>query len=238
MEAAAQCATQCDGCGKELPVLNTNPKYYGDPVDGVSVEIAPEVVVNVCATTRYSMRWHSVESVMNPRLPCIRKAWEKARACAGCGEIDFHNPFEGICDDCTRALARAKDLDADAPRLHSLDTSLIASHYPDREVPAAELLKLIADVAAAKGPRSRDGSFGIVLGARRRSAHSGMPSVELDDDQVKAVEALGAAIKAFADGMYHQGRKDGRNLLGQLMTGESSISDFEETHKRWQEEEE
>jgi hypothetical protein len=65
-----------------------------------------------------------------------------------------------------------------------------------------------------------------------------MPRIELDDEQRAAVEELGAALRGFADTMYYQGRRDGRNLLGGLASGEYSIRDFEEKAKRWTDEEE
>lgn len=225
--------TTCDGCGVKLQYINDGPSIY-DPPDGVTVEIAPETIATVCSTKRYTLHWKTTESSYNPKLPCIRKAWEKARACPGCGEET--NPFEGLCGGCQDILARARQTVGDKPKNYSLDTSLVSTHYPGDD--AHELLSTICDVAAAKGMRRRGVLWGQVLGGKRREAHSGMPSVELDDDQRVAVEALGAAIKRFADARYHQGRKDGRDLLGQLASGEASISDFEEQHTRWRVEEE
>lgn len=231
--------TTCDGCGKTLTRINSG-EIYGPGPDGVTVEIAPDHVITVCAVNRFvAMTFRTTESTSNPKMPCLRRAWEKASVCPGCGANDA-NPFEGLCDACATLLARARTTLADEARPHCLDRYLVSSVYPSDDAGAAAdaLLELIVDVAAATGPRRRrDRGRGRVLTTDRSRAssggHTGMPTVELDDGQAKAVVALGAAIRKLTDAMYAQGRKDGRDLLGTLARGELSVNDFNERVEKW-----
>lgn len=229
--------TTCDGCGKALKHINSG-EIYGPGPDGVTVEIAPDHVITVCAINRYvSATFHTKDSTSNPKVPCVRRAWEKASVCPGCG-THVGTPFEGLCDGCATLLTRAKTTLADEARPHCLDRNLVSSVYPsgDASKAADALLELIVDVAAATGPRRRrDRGRGRVLTTdrSRTSGHTGMPTVELDDGQVKAVVALGAAIRKLADAMYAQGRKDGRDLLGTLARGEMSVHDLNERVETW-----
>jgi hypothetical protein len=242
----------CDGCGKPF---EQRDGYSGWRDVSADVEVAPEVQVTVCGSTRYNKFYYAGEFEYAPKLPCLRKAFEAKNVCPGCGEEDTgRGPYDVVCPDCRDALARSKEIVGDRPSNYCLDVSLITEHYPessphrwpkDKPTPrecADELLDIIVRIAAAQGPRHTGETttygFGAVLGTGRTSAHSGMPRIELDDEQRAAVEELGAALRGFADTMYYQGRRDGRNLLGGLASGEYSIRDFEEKAKRWTDEEE
>jgi len=240
----------CEGCGKPFERAygyNTRPIV-------ASVEIAPDVTVNVCGSTHNNALYYRPMDGYAPKLSCLRKAFETHSACPGCGTEHSRGergPYDAVCDNCRDTLIRARDTLGDKPGSYCLDTSLITEQYPsDRasECPDGaptpsqcvdELLDTIVRIAAANGPRhsGRDVEWGAVLGADHRSAHSGMPRVELDDGQRVAVEELGSAIRKLTQAMYHQGRRAGRNLLGGLATGEYTIREFEERQKYWSDEE-
>ena len=235
---------KCDGCSKELEHVDSHPDYCRSP-DGVRVELAPDAKVVVCATSRYpNMTFHSVEATVNPRLPCIRKAWEKAHVCPGCGECNHHNPFEGLCNDCADALARAKETLGDRPAAYCLDTSLVSSVYlgrDDKEDVIGTLLDGLTRIASARGPRSRgkDVGWGKTLtgDGKHHKAHTGMLRIELDNDQREALEQVTGQIRALVDTSYLCGRKAGRDLLGNLADGTYSIAEFSDQHARHTKEE-
>ncbi len=246
--AKAKTQVKCDGCNAPLQHVDMGPAFTSP--NGVRVQIAPKTTVTVCATMRYSgLTFREKESTANPKLPCIRKAWEKAQACPGCGTIV--NPFEGLCSACRDRLSRAQEMLGDRPTNYALDVSLVSGVYPEslhqngKELSprwrADELLTLITRAIASAGPRRMQltSGYGRVLGDTgcRATAHGGMPSIELDDGQKAAVQSLGAAIRAFADAMYHQGRRAGRDLLGGIAAGKLSIDDFSERIQRWDAEE-
>lgn len=245
----------CDGCDKQFE-MGPN-QYSGDKEDiAAEIEIAPDVIVTVCGSTKNNYHYYRHETRYAPRVGCLRKAFEKKNACPGCGDEreGGEGAFSPVCGDCADHIERAKTVLGDRPSMYSLNTSLIASHYPASssydygkgQTPsdfADKLLSLIARCAAAKGPRKGPdddlhGHHGVPLPREGRGGSFGRVAVELDEAQHAAVEELGAAIKTFTDAMYHQGRRDGRDLLGGLASGAVSISDFADKHQSWNEEEE
>jgi hypothetical protein len=239
----------CEGCGKNFELTK---KRYSSGYEDLSaqIEIAPDVFVTVCGSTKNNAYWrHDTEYA--PRIGCLRKAYERKALCPGCGTPRGYGEgaFSPVCADCDELIQRAKTTLGDRPTTYSLHVNLVSSVWPESlgygndESPrdfAKNLLDTIARIAQCTGPRKGPdeltSSRGICLGGGK-SSH-GQVAVQLDDKQRAAVEALGAAVKTFADAMYRQGRKDGRDLLTGLATGAVSISDFADKHQSWNEEEE
>jgi hypothetical protein len=239
----------CDGCGKAFELDGSSD--YDDYIEA-TIEIAPNVIANVCGSTKYNSDYHKHDTRYPPKISCLRKAFETKNVCPGCGEArqSGDGPFGSVCSNCSGLIDRAKATADDRYLTYSLHTNLISTVWPDSSVDegnaprdaAEKLLDTIARIAQAKGPRKgpdelHDGR-GIRLPPKRTNTGGGKVSIQLDESQRKAVEALGAAIKAFAMAMYNQGRRAGRDLLGSLASGQVTIDDFETKHQRWVDEEE
>lgn len=242
----------CDGCGKNFEI--DRGSYSKDKAIAAKIEIAPDVYVRVCGSSKYNSDYWRHDTQYTPKIGCLRKAFEAKNVCPGCGDERERGEgaFSGICGGCMELIDRAKTTLGDRPTTYSLHTDLISSTWPDSSTwtygkdttPrdfSKKLLNVIARIAQSTGPRKGPDDYphghGVRL-PRTRGSDYGDVAIQLDEKQRAAVEELGAAIKAFADAMYNQGRRAGRDLLGGLATGKVSIRDFEEKHKTWSEEEE
>ena len=55
-----------------------------------------------------------------------------------------------------------------------------------------------------------------------------MPAIQLDPNQVKALEELGEVIAALMKEQQLDGFRDGENVIQRLASGEVTVAEFEE----------
>ena len=192
--------------------------------------------VRVCAGRRGSLSY----SDPYPKKSCATKARAKLALCPGC---DAENTTPGrICFDCQELLNRYQGLGDNEVEGYTLDDSLIGPYLGtcdadgERQEPARDLLKLLCQIAAPEGLRRwarggfPDWARGGVLGSA--SPTSDDPSVELDEGQKEAMVRIGAVLKTFAKQQRLEGFRSGGGVLQQLISGESSISDYNDIQLR------
>ena len=229
----------CDGCGKAFE----QHRGYNNRKRDVCAKIKIGEHTKVCGSSR-SNRYYSADSyTFGPQMSCLRKAFEKANACPGCGETDgqhtyrCRSPFSGLCSTCAEQLARANTMLTDELENYSLDETLVTSFYVDG---ARELLDALTRIAAATGPRRRGQRFGSCLydsKDRFKRATGGMPSIEMDNGQKEALLEVAGLVKKLVDTAYLKGRRAGRDVLGNLADGTYSIEEFMDRQSRQAEEE-
>jgi hypothetical protein len=241
--------SKCQGCGKPFRQVKQSYTVGTKPL-ATDVEIAPDVIVRVCGSERNN-DYYADGGDYAPRVGCLRKAFEKAAVCPACGNERRYGrgAFSKACGTCLEKISRA-DKEGAPPKRYALNFHLISpSRYPssarvfgDRTPSdvARELLQTVARVAAASGPRRGPDDLESCHGIDLPKSHyspSAAAAVELDEHQRDAVVRLGELITEMADAMYMQGRKDGRDLLGRLASGDVSIREFEDRHEAWKDEE-
>lgn len=217
-------AATCAGCGKAL----------GHATALIQVGTRK---VQVCGLNRGGGRW----SERSPKSACAEKARKKAALCPGC---DTEGVSPGtICWSCRELIDRYRGGD-DAPTGYLLDVQLLGPYLSagwNEEEPAHDLLVALCQLAAPKGLR-RWASGGCpdwareIVGSTYRprfgDGHTGMPAVELDDDQKQALLRIGELLSQVMKAQRLTGVNEGDSVLWRMARGEMSVSDINDYQLR------
>lgn len=225
----APLAALCAGCDAALP-----KSTYSDGPGGYAIEIAPHVSVRVCYGRGRGQ----------PSVACIVKARERARRCPGCGAED--TKIGDICKDCTTNIERGRTLKDRKLEWWCIVANGLGPYLAfdvergqgrsgsNRAYPLEELAKLLVTALAVGriDAGHRYGGVGddnriIPCGHGVRIDGSDKFHVEVTHEQGEAMAALVKAIRQVMYLSYRDGLADGKDALGRLARGDTSVRDFE-----------
>jgi len=200
----------CAGCGAQCR------DEYGYRI---MLETSTGLEVPVCANLR--------NTNPHPKMSCIQKARQKITTCPGCGGTK--RLLNAICISCSTKLARD---DGKEVHWYYLSEKILGPYIRGDDNVLKQATLLLVQIAAggrrwgARASRYDDCNPMRTIGGSE--GHSGMPVVELDDEQAVAFKKLGAQLAAVMKAQYEVGRCDGDDLLRRLAKGEVKPTDYEQ----------
>lgn len=229
----------CKGCGKAFEPDRFS-LYADKPPRCCTVEIAPEVYVDVCEGRAEGYFKHVTDSGRRPSASCIVKAHRAVGKCPGCGVEDVGD-IGMICDKCTANIDRGKRAGGDAVAYYPINWDKMFGPYisdgKDKEVIrrlTENLLKAVAgDRRWQKGfpDEQYNGKATIPSPAPNDSYFSvngGMYFLEMTAAQAEALRAFLYELQQAGEIQYRRGYDDGNDLLGGLASGRTKPGDYEQ----------
>lgn len=212
----------CDGCKKEIANNQT-----------VKIDwLVPDkiYILHKNCSNRYNF----------PKKKCLNLLKADLDLCVGCGKK--HNSDRLLCIDCKTILERQATINAPKLQWYCIDTYGVSENEHRSDDNENDKLASILVNAISRDGRighagdAWNGDFGGVISSRgkrgRHDTHTGMPAVELTEEQADAAQKLLNWITTNMKSQLQSGIKKGHNVLVRLASGEISSKEYDDIKER------